>query len=406
MAGEFNYLDAGRQSQRAEGGDNGSMSGSPINHARDVAGWKTISRQLSAQRAMPRLFRNAPLYMYQLTPQNAAMPIPGLDLTFAVAASDVREAKEFLNFLRKAARKHSVTISISMNQTQELILSVPGKECWNLDPFLQELILTQGLYYYLCSVSNRRYVARSVVKPIFEELLLSCFSVAYPVLLQKHLLEGSPDWMAGEFTEGTAQLYELLFQRFKLKMVSGYEFIRDLDDLLTEFMLTQLAHTKGDQSPKFNVLVDRCGKQDILRDKRVRKLFNRVHSLRTRGLHRLEREIPDAELSEIAQSVYNVFEWLDDYWKAQDEKTVRLSGRRYRRVRFGQEMRAWERNPFWKQQINKEFRASWIEVIKEPCHDCGVIAGELHLDGCDVEVCPRCAGQYLCCDCRLVDDET
>lgn len=172
---------------------------------------------------------------------------------------------------------------------------------------------------------------KSVVKPIIEELLVSRFSVAYPVLLQKHLLEGSPTWTAGEFTEGTAQQYEMLFQRFKLKMISGYEFIRDLDDLLTEFMLRQLGHTKGDESPKFNVLADKCGNQDILRDKRARKLFDRVHSLRTRGLHRLERQIPDAELQEIAQNVYNVFEWLDDYWKAQDEKTVGLLGQRHRR---------------------------------------------------------------------------
>jgi hypothetical protein len=170
-------------------------------------------------------------------------------------------------------------------------------------------------------------------------------------------------------------------------------------------MLTQLGHSKGDQSPKFTVLVDRCGKQDILRDKRVRKLFNRVHSLRTHGLHRLEREIPDAEVSEIAQSVYNVFEWLDDYWKAQDEKTVKLSGQRYRRVRFGKEMRRWKQSPLWRQEISKEFQVSWRDIIKKPCHDCGVIVGELHLDGCDVEACPRCAGQYLGCECRLAEDD-
>lgn len=109
------------------------------------------------------------LYTYQLTLQNAAMPIPPLDLTFAVPATDLREAKDFLTFLRKAARKHSVTISISTNQARELSLSVPGKERWNLDLFLQELILTQGLYYYLCGVSNRRHIASAVVKPIADK---------------------------------------------------------------------------------------------------------------------------------------------------------------------------------------------------------------------------------------------
>ena len=275
--------------------------------------------------------------------QNVLMQAPDLELAFAIEDSNLPHAKKFLNFLRKAARKQSATISLSLDQTGKLKLSVPGRECLNLDLFLQELILRGGLYYYLCSVSNRKHVARSVVKPIFEQLLVSRFSVAYPVLLHKHLLNGSPDWSAGEFREEFSQDYEMLFQRFQLKMVSGYAFIRDLDDLLTEFMLVALGHKTGDHSPKFNVLVDRCGKQDVLRNKAVRKLFNRVHALRTNGLHRLERQIPDAELSEIAQSVYYVFEWLDDYWKAQNEKTVILKGKRYRRVRWGQEMRHWER---------------------------------------------------------------
>jgi hypothetical protein len=314
------------------------------------------------------------------------------------------QIENFVNFLRNAGRKHSITISILAKRKRELTIHIPTKCCLNLDSFLQELVLSRGAYYYLCSVNHRRDVAGEVVKPILEDLLLSCFSVAYPVQIQKHLLDGARDWMAGEFSaDGTAQQYEMLFHRYKLKMISGYEFIRDLDDLLTEFMLGQLGHNKGDESPKFNILVANCGVQDILREKRVRKLFNRVHSLRTRGLHRMEREIPDAELSEIAQSMYNVFEWLDDYWKAQNEKTVLISGKRYRRVRFGQEMRHYKRSS-WKDQVSKEFEAIWEGVLQRPCHDCGVIVGELHLDGCDAEICPRCAGQYLGDSCRTEQD--
>ncbi len=282
---------------------------------------------------------------------------------------------------------------------------MPGDERRNLDLFLQELIFTRGLYYYLCSVPNRRNVARRVVKPIFEELLQSHYSVVYPVLIHTHLLEGSQTWTAGDFIDGRAQKYELLYQKLHLKMISGYEFIRDLDDHLTEFMLEQLGHKKGDESPKFHILVDRCGKDDILREKEVRKLFNTVHSLRTRGLHRLEKEIPEAELSKIAQSVYNVFAWLDDYLTAQDEKTVMLSGRRYRRVRYGQEMRYWKRSPFERELTTKEFQISWREIIKTPCGDCGVVVGELHLDGCDIEVCPRCSGQFICCECERPEDD-
>ena len=33
------------------------------------------------------------------------------------------------------------------------------------------------------------------------------------------------------------------------------------------------------------------------------------------------------------------------------------------------------------------------------CHDCNAEPGELHHPGCDMEVCPRCGGQAIGCDC-------
>ena len=40
-----------------------------------------------------------------------------------------------------------------------------------------------------------------------------------------------------------------------------------------------------------------------------------------------------------------------------------------------------------------------------PCGDCGVEEGQLHLSGCDMEVCPSCGGQFFWCDCEKDDVE-
>ena len=310
-----------------------------------------------------------------------------------------QQGSAFFAFLRRAAAKHSLRLCVSSNGPGQFTCSISRKETEKFDLFLQELMLNHGLYYYLCSLRNRREIARLVVRPIFQELLEFSCEFLYPSLIRRHVLEGSGGWVAGEFSDEMVRRYETLFWRLKLKMISNYEFIRDLDDLLTEFMLRRLGYKKGQKSLKFNQLVDECGRQNIIWEKEIRKRFNRVHTLRTHGLHRLEREIPDSEISQIALQVYFAFEYVNDYFEAQSKRAVVLSGKRYRRVRFGNEIRHW--NP----PTPDTFKIRWAEIITRPCHDCGVRLGELHLDGCDMETCPRCGRQYICCDCERESEE-
>ena len=170
-----------------------------------------------------------------------------------------------MRFLRRVARKHSAAISITIGHGGEAECSVPLKDGDKFGLFLQELMLNQGIYYYLCSVPNRRKIANSVVRPIFQGMLDAFFPVTYPSLLQRQIIGGSSAGsLAGDFLDGTGHQYEVLVHRLNLKTISGYEFIRDLDDLLTEFMLIQLEHPAGSKSPRFNVLVDQCGKQLVV----------------------------------------------------------------------------------------------------------------------------------------------
>jgi hypothetical protein len=310
------------------------------------------------------------------------------------------EAKAFLDFLRKAAGDYSVSLSVSTPQAGEFRCSFPSSDGLNLDLFLQELTFDRGLYYYLRNVPKRRETAKAVVLPVMMELLESRFNFVNPSLLRKQILGGAThgELAAAEFSDEYGRQYERLFHQQRLKMISNYEFIRNLDDLLTSFMLRQLGYKKGAKTPKFNLLVDDCVRNQVLREEEIRGVFKRVHSLRTRGLHRLEREIPDTQVAPIAYDCYNFFEYVSDYVDAQGEKTVILRGKRYRRIRYGDGREYWGASA-------KEVTEYKARARMHPCHDCFVIKGELHLDGCDWEQCPRCHGQYLGCPCKLEEEE-
>jgi hypothetical protein len=80
-------------------------------------------------------------------------------------------------------------------------------------------------------------------------------------------------------------------------------------------------------------------------------------------------------------------EWPARIEAAQNIREYIINGKAYDRIPYGREEGG--------------------GVFPEPCHDCGVLRGQYHVElVCDMEECPHCHGQVMGCDCPYEGDDS
>ena len=325
----------------------------------------------------------------------------GYDQIIKTKASYHKEGKKFFGFLQAVGRRYKRPVRINYRYLGRgrFYVSVDGGT-GSIDALLQELILNRGLYYYICSIQEikKKQIINFAIIPIYKELLENRFQKPYSKFLRRHILGkiSQGDFIPGDFSDQFSHEYEVLYRKWDLGMIDDSNFIKETDSFLTKFMLVKLNHNVGQRSPKFYELVNRVYLNGIGMVGETKKLFQKIHKERTNQLHRLSSQTKE-KIGEFASELYNYFQYFDEFQESQKEKTDKLHGKFFKRIRWGDE----KEEPF----LDDDGKVFDMELIYDkPCHDCACIRGQYHCSGCDMEQCPRCKEQRLGCDCKLKKD--
>lgn len=57
-------------------------------------------------------------------------------------------------------------------------------------------------------------------------------------------------------------------------------------------------------------------------------------------------------------------------------------------------------NKIYKRKPETTKNCEFYDELPTYCHYCGIVYGNIHHIGCEIERCPKCGGQFVCCDCH------
>jgi hypothetical protein len=112
-----------------------------------------------------------------------------------------------------------------------------------------------------------------------------------------------------------------------------------------------------------------------------------LHEHIRRNLWKYEDELAYAFVEEIVfyNDIFMPSALKNELESEQDRKYLAINGNMYERIRYG--------SP----QEYSDISSDYAETL---CHDCKAIKGQIHLEGCDMERCPKCGGQLITCTCN------
>lgn len=326
----------------------------------------------------------------------------GYDQILKVKTSFEKEAKDFIIFLQNVGKKYTRPTKIKYQYLKRgrFSIVVDGRPA-GIDALFQELILNRGLYYYSCTLKNKKIIIDNVIIPIYRQLVDNRFENPQSRFLRKHVLGkySQHDFVPTDAINKSGYDFEILHRKWDLSMISNKEYLISLDALITQFLLEKFKHKEGSRSPKLNSLVDQVAKIFLI-DKEVSRTFKKIHEKRTAALHRLDSLKITSQLEEYSGILYNYFHYLDEYIDSQKIKTIILRNKKYKRIKYGDENILDKHGKPYCDENGVPYDMAKIAKEK-PCHDCGVLKGEYHVEGCDAEICPKCGGQYISFDCGL-----
>lgn len=330
----------------------------------------------------------------------------GYDQAVKIRSKFQREARDFLNFLQKVGKRYSRSVKIKyryLGRGRFYVMVDGGAD--RIDALFQELLLNKGLYYYACTLHRKGEVISQVILPMFRQLIDNRFDNSQSRFLRKHILGkySQVDFIPTNIRNKHGYSFEILFRKWDLKMISNKDYLIDLDAIIHSFALEKIGHIPGEKSDKLQKLLHKL-KRIYFLDSEALAAFEKIHKIRTGSLHRLIPVKAEESLYDISYVLFRYFQYLDEFDDSQKQKTIKWKGKRFKRIRYGDEKQVDKNGQPYLDDDGKPM--DWIQITKDnDCHDCGVKRGEYHVGGCDVEECPRCGGQMICYDCGLPDDD-